>query len=172
MLCKNCGTENPETYRFCGACGVPLEIHLPNRPVPEDQPEYLPIAPKGVAPAFLDSMKSAQETMLSWAQKVSDELDHELHISPGSAVPESTRNRVRPFVADIQKKRQDLEDMDRRIRQVYKQIRPSSEYGSTVTRFAINKEMFEALEIRKGLSRQLDAVLLMCESLSRGFERE
>jgi hypothetical protein len=30
-LCPSCGRENPDGFRFCGACGAPLEAPMPPR---------------------------------------------------------------------------------------------------------------------------------------------
>lgn len=37
MICKQCGTDNSSTAKFCKACGVSLEL---SRPEPEPEPEY------------------------------------------------------------------------------------------------------------------------------------
>src|ERR671921_674711 len=34
--CLNCGQDNPEGFRFCGACGSPL-VEAPRRPAGEER---------------------------------------------------------------------------------------------------------------------------------------
>ncbi|MCC6314395.1 MAG: zinc ribbon domain-containing protein [Thermomicrobiales bacterium] len=38
MRCARCGTENPESSRFCMECGAPLTAEEPHRPAPQEEP--------------------------------------------------------------------------------------------------------------------------------------
>lgn len=169
MRCQNCGTGNPDTNQFCSTCGVPIQVHQASSTEPEDQPEYLPIIPRGIAPAFLENLKRTRETTISWAQSVSEEIEQDVQ-GTNIAIPANTLSRISRFVTEIQMKKHDLDGMDKRIRQVYRQIRPSTEQSSMVSRFAINKEMFEALEIWKDMSQQLDSILLKWEAKLRELQ--
>ena len=37
MICKHCGTQNPDTTRICKQCGMPLEESTAQNPVKQEE---------------------------------------------------------------------------------------------------------------------------------------
>ena len=37
MICKHCGTQNPDTTRICTQCGMPLEENTEQNPVKQEE---------------------------------------------------------------------------------------------------------------------------------------
>lgn len=122
-----------------------------------------------LAPEFLNSITATGEKTLSWAQSVSEKLVREIHVVSVPRESEDLKMRMGDFVADLHEKKKELADMDRRIRRVYDQIRPSVGH-SDISRLQVNEEKFRALEILSAFSKQLETILLGWESLLYAVE--
>lgn len=70
MLCPDCGTNNPDTSRFCSSCGAALTRTAPPEPAPPqtppmeapEQPVPPPPQPEGEGPAQAPSHQALPET--------------------------------------------------------------------------------------------------------------
>ena len=65
MFCSECGTENPDTNRFCNNCGKPLVRQQPAaQPAvqPAVQPPVQPVVPPAPAPAATPVPQPVQAT--------------------------------------------------------------------------------------------------------------
>ncbi len=50
--CRSCGSQNPDTGRYCGSCGTPLALATPPSEVPTIAvpPRPTPVSPRGASP--------------------------------------------------------------------------------------------------------------------------
>jgi hypothetical protein len=165
VRCRQCGSDNTGAYRYCGTCGVPLRMPSLLPPAPKDKPEYMAIAPVTIAPEFLRGLNEKGDKILAWAQSTSKEIRKGVNYSQPTTIPSSSLKRIHGFVAELRIRRQQLENLDAEIRATYKEIEPSSIEGFSVSRYAINLEMFKALGLRREFSKQLESILDYWEDL-------